>query len=83
MPWQRRRQSAAKSAARGKPVGIVITACDSAAGAVCPLLRGAGERPPVKLHFAPIAAFLLGVTDIVVPWQTLLPSTFWFPRRMP
>jgi arsenite transporter len=25
--------------------------------------------------FAPIAAFLLGVTDIVVPWQTLLLST--------
>jgi ACR3 family arsenite transporter len=25
--------------------------------------------------FAPIAAFLLGVTDIVVPWQTLVLST--------
>ncbi len=24
--------------------------------------------------FAPIAAFLLGVTDIVVPWETLLLS---------
>ena len=25
--------------------------------------------------FAPIAAFLLGVTNIIVPWQTLLLST--------
>ena len=28
--------------------------------------------------FAPIAAFLLGVTDIVVPWETLLLSTILY-----
>jgi len=28
--------------------------------------------------FAPIAAFLLGVTDITVPWETLLLSTFLY-----
>lgn len=28
--------------------------------------------------FAPIAAFLLGVTDVVVPWQTLLLSTLLY-----
>lgn len=28
--------------------------------------------------FAPIAAFLLGVTDITVPWQTLLLATFLY-----
>ncbi|MCK6423911.1 MAG: ACR3 family arsenite efflux transporter [Burkholderiaceae bacterium] len=28
--------------------------------------------------FAPIAAFLLGVTDLVVPWQTLLLSTLLY-----
>ncbi|MDZ7813800.1 MAG: ACR3 family arsenite efflux transporter [Ideonella sp.] len=28
--------------------------------------------------FAPIAAFLLGVTDVTVPWQTLLLATFLY-----
>jgi ACR3 family arsenite transporter len=28
--------------------------------------------------FAPIAAFLLGVTDVTVPWETLLLSTFLY-----
>jgi ACR3 family arsenite transporter len=28
--------------------------------------------------FAPIAAFLLGVTDVTVPWQTLLLSTLLY-----
>ena len=32
----------------------------------------------MKVYFVPIAAFLLVVTDIVAPWQTLLLSTFGF-----
>jgi ACR3 family arsenite transporter len=36
---------------------------------------GVGERPDHGVAFAPIAAFLLGVTDITVPWETLVLST--------
>ncbi len=36
---------------------------------------GLGERLVMVFAFAPIVAFLLGVTDIVVPWETLLLAT--------
>jgi ACR3 family arsenite transporter len=37
-----------------------------------------GQQCIMVFAFAPIAALLLGVTDIVVPWQTLLLSVILY-----